>query len=156
MGLGRHVGDELRGAGEAVATDVMAGRRQRATAGAREADDRRGRRAAREQAGARRVREAHELGQPAHHRALDVDVGVIAGDDARVHRGRRQRSHDPGERRRRVDPAEERRVAVAHGVRQDIAQRGRDQVVERCRMLRQGQVEQLFAQGVGERLPDRP
>ena len=38
----------------------------------------------------------------------------------------------------------------------DIAQRRRDQVVQRGRVLRQGQVEQLFAQGVGERLPDRP
>jgi hypothetical protein len=28
MSLGRHVGDELRGAGEAFATNVMAGRRQ--------------------------------------------------------------------------------------------------------------------------------
>ena len=156
VGLGRHVGDELRGAGEAVTADVMAGRRQRATASARQADDRRGGPAAGEQAGARRVREAHELGQPAHHRTLEVDVGVIAGDNARVHRGRRQRSHDAGGGRRRVDPAEEGRVAVAHGVRQDIAQRGRDQVVQRRRLLRQRQVEQLFAQGVGERLPDRP
>ena len=127
MRLGRHVGDEPRGAGEAVATDVVAGRRQRAAASAGEADDRRGGRAAGEQAGARRVREADELGQPAHHRALEVDVGVIAGDDARVHRGCRQRSHDAGGGRRRVDPAEEGRVAVAHRVRQDIAQRGRDQ-----------------------------
>jgi hypothetical protein len=47
-------------------------------------------------------------------------------------------------------------VAVAHGVRQDIAYSGRDQVVHCCRVLRQGQVEQLLAQGVGERLPDRP
>jgi hypothetical protein len=47
-------------------------------------------------------------------------------------------------------------VAIAHGVRQHIVQRGRDQVVQRCRVLRQGQVEHLFAQGVGDRLPDRP
>jgi hypothetical protein len=47
-------------------------------------------------------------------------------------------------------------VAIAHGVRQDIAQSGRDQVVQRCRVLWQGQVEQFPAQGVGERLPDRP
>jgi hypothetical protein len=45
--------------------------------------------------------------------------------------------------------------AVAHGVGQDVAQRGRDQVVERDRALRQGQVDQLLTQGVGERLPDR-
>jgi hypothetical protein len=102
------------------------------------------------------VRETHELGQPAHHRALEVNVGVIAGDDARVHRGCRQRSHDACGGRRRVDPAEEGRVAVAHGVRQDIAQRGRDQLVQRYRVLRQRQLEQLFAQAVGERLPDRP
>ena len=38
---------------------------------------------------------------------------------------------------------------------QDVAQRGRDQVVERAALLRQGQVEQPLAQGVGERLPDR-
>ena len=154
VGLGRHVGGELGSAGEAVATDVMAGRRQRAIASAREADDRRGGPAAREQAGARRVREAHELCQPAHHRALEVDVGVIARDDARVHRGCGQRSHDASGGRRRVDPAEEGRVAVAHGVRQDIAQRGRDQVVQRRRVLRQGQFEQLSAQGIGKRLPD--
>ena len=48
------------------------------------------------------------------------------------------------------------RVAVAHRERQDIAQSGRDQVVQRGRVLRQGEAEQLFAQGVGERLPDRP
>ena len=156
MGLGRHVGDQLRGTGEAVTTDVMAGRRQRATAGAREADDRRGGPAAGEQAGARLVREAHELGQPAHDRALEVDVGVVARDDARVHRGCRQRSHHAGGGGRRVDPAEEGRVAVAHGVRQDIARSCRHQVVQRCRVLRQGQFEQLCAQGVGERLPDRP
>jgi hypothetical protein len=125
MGLGRHIGDELWATGEAVATDVMAARRQRATASTREADDRRGGPAAGEQAGARRVREAHELGQPAHHRALEVDVGVIARDDARVHRGCRQRSHDTRGGRRRVDPAEEGRVAIAHGVRQDIARSGR-------------------------------
>ena len=47
-------------------------------------------------------------------------------------------------------------MAVAHGVRQDVAQRGRDQVVQRGRVLRQRQVEQLLAQVVGERLPDRP
>ena len=155
MGLGRHVRDELRGAGEAVATDVMTALGQRPIPSPREADDRRGGPAARQQAGARRVREAHELGQPAHHRALEVDVGVIARDDARVHRRRRQRGHDAGGRGRRVDPAEERRVAVAHGVGQHIAQRGRDEVVQRCRVLRQRQVQQLFAQGVGERLPDR-
>ena len=156
MGLSRHVGDELWDAGETVATDVMAGRAQRAIACAREADDRRGRPAAGEQAGARRVREAHEPGQPAHHRALEVDVGVIAGDDARVHRGCRQRSHHAGGRRGRVDPTEEGRVAVAHGVRQDITHRCRDQVVQRGRVLRQRQVKQLPAQGGGERLPDRP
>ena len=156
VSLGRHVGDEPRRSGQAVATDVMAGRRQRAIASAREADDRRGGPAAREQAGAGRVREAHELGQPAHHRALEVDVGVIAGDDARVHRGGRQRRHDPGGRRRRVDPAEERRVAVAHGVRQDVAQRRGDQVVQCCRALGKRHVEQPLAQLVGKRLPDRP
>jgi len=156
MGLGRHVGDEPRGADEAVATDVTADPRQRATARARKADDRRGGPAAGEQAGSRRVRKADELGQPAHHRTLEVDIGMIAKDDARVHRGCRQRSHDAGGGRRRIDPAEEGRVAVAHGVRQHIAQLGRDQVVQRCRVLRQGQAEQLCAQGVGERLPDRP
>jgi hypothetical protein len=153
--LGRNVGDELRGSGEAVPTDIVAACGQRAAARARKADDRRRGPAAGEQAGARRVREAHELGQPAHHRALEVDVGMIASDDARVHRGRRQRSDDAGGGGRRVDPAEERRVAVAHGVWQHIAQRGRDQVVQRCRLLRKGQAEQLFAQTVGERLPDR-
>ena len=153
--LGRHVGDELRGAGEAIAADVMAGRRERAAAGAREADDRRGGPAAGEQAGARRVREAHELGQPAHHRALEVDVGVIAGDDARVHRGCCQRGHHAGGGGRRIDPAEEGRMAVAHRVREDVAQRRRGEVVQRDRLLREGQVEQLLAQRIGERLPDR-
>jgi hypothetical protein len=76
--LGRHVGDELRGARETVAADVTAGRRERASASGGEADDRRGGPAAGEQARPRRVREAHELGQPAHHRPLEVDVGVIA------------------------------------------------------------------------------
>ena len=47
-------------------------------------------------------------------------------------------------------------MAVAHGVRQHIAQRGRDQLVQRRRVLGQGQPEQPFAQGAGERLPDRP
>jgi hypothetical protein len=47
-------------------------------------------------------------------------------------------------------------MAVAHGVRHDVAQRSRDQVVEAGPALREGQVEQLLAQSVGERLPDRP
>jgi hypothetical protein len=47
-------------------------------------------------------------------------------------------------------------VAVAHGVRQDVAQRGRNQIVQRRRVLRQGQAEQLFARCIGERLPDGP
>ena len=47
-------------------------------------------------------------------------------------------------------------MAVAHGVREDVAQDGRDQVVQRRRLLRQGQVEQPFAKLVGKRLPDRP
>ena len=46
-------------------------------------------------------------------------------------------------------------MAVAHRVRQDVAQRGRDQVVQRRRLLRQGQAEQLLAQRIGHRLPDR-
>ncbi len=46
-------------------------------------------------------------------------------------------------------------MAVAHGVGQDVAQRRRHQVVERARVLRQGQVEQPLAQGVRERLPNR-
>jgi hypothetical protein len=156
MGLSRHIGDQRRSAGEAVATDVMAGRRQRATASAREADDRRGGPTTGEQPGARRVREAHELGQPAHHRTLEMDIRVIARNDARVHRGRNQRNHDASGGRRRIDPAEEGRVAVAHGMGHDIAQRGPDEVVQRCRLLRQRQVEQLSAEGVRERLPDRP
>jgi hypothetical protein len=82
------------------------------------------------------VRKADELGQPAHHRALEIDVGVVPSDDARIHRGGRQRRDDPGGGGRRVDPAEEGRVAVAHGVGQDVAQGGRDQVVERGRALR--------------------
>ena len=133
VGLGGHVRDEPRGAREPVAPHVVADRRQRTAASAGEADDRRGRPAAREQAAARRVRKADELGQPAHDRVLEVDVGVVPGDDARVHRRRRQRGHDPRRGRRRVDPAEERGVAVAHGVRQDVAQRGRHQLVERAR-----------------------
>jgi hypothetical protein len=156
VGLGRNVGHEPRGAGEPVAADVVARLRQRAAARAGEADDRRGGRAAGEQPGARRMRKADELGQPAHDRTLEVDVGVVAGDDARVHRGRGERGDDSGGRRRRIDPAEEGRVAVAHGVRQDIAQRRLDHVVQRDRMLGQRQVEQLAAQGAGERLPDRP
>jgi hypothetical protein len=36
------------------------------------------------------------------------------------------------------------------------AQHDRDQVLQRGRLLRQGQAEQLFAPSVGERLPDRP
>ena len=80
---------------------------------------------------------------------------MVPGDDAWIHRGRRQRGDDPGGGRRRVDPAEERGVPVAHGVRQDVAQHGRNQVVERAPALRQRQVKQLLAQGVGERLPDR-
>jgi hypothetical protein len=156
MRLGRHVRDELRDTGEAVATDVMTGLRQSAAASARQADDRRRGAAAGEEACARRMREADQLGQPAHHGALEVDVGVIAGDDARVHRGCGQRSHHAGEGRRRVDPAEKGRMAVAHGVRQHISRGGRHQVVQRHRMLGKGKVEQLFAQGVGERLPDGP
>ena len=101
------------------------------------------------------MREADELGQPAHHSALEVDVGVVAEDGRRIHRGSRQRNDDAGGGGRRVDPAEEGRVAVAHGMWQHVAQRGRHQVVERGRTLRQRQVEQLLAQGVGERLPDR-
>jgi hypothetical protein len=62
----------------------------------------------------------------------------------------------PAGGRRRIYPAEEGRVAVAHGVRQDVAQRDRDQLVQRSRLVRQRQGEQLCAQGVGERLPDRP
>ena len=46
-------------------------------------------------------------------------------------------------------------MAVAHGVRQDVAQRGRDQLVERDRAVRQRLLEQLLAQRVGQRLPDR-
>ena len=136
VSFGRHVGDELRRTGEAVATHVVAGRRQRATTGAREADDRCGRSAAREQARAARVRKADELGQPAHHCTLEVDVGVIARDDARIHRRCRQRRDDSGEGRRRVDPPEEGRVAVAHGVRQNVPRHRRDQVVERRGVLR--------------------
>ena len=35
-------------------------------------------------------------------------------------------------------------MAVAHGVRQDIAHRDRDQLVQRGRLLRQRQLEQLL------------
>jgi hypothetical protein len=59
---------------------------QRSLARAGEADDRRGRRAAGQQPGAGRMGEPDELGQPADHGALEVDVGVVAGYDARVHR----------------------------------------------------------------------
>ena len=47
-------------------------------------------------------------------------------------------------------------MAVPHRVRQDIAQRVRDELVQRHRLLRQRQVEQPPAQGVRERLPDLP
>jgi hypothetical protein len=134
----------------------VARRSERSTAGAREADDCRGGRAAGEQTGTGRVREAHELSEPADHGSLKVDGGVIAGDDARVHRSCRQRRHDASERGRRVDPPEEGGMAVTHGVRHDVAQGRGDQVLQRYRLLWQGQLEQLLTQCVGERLPDRP
>jgi hypothetical protein len=100
------------------------------------------------------VREAHKFRQPAHHGALEVNVGVIAGHDARVHCSRRQRSHDAGQGRRRVHPAEERRVAVAHGVRQDVARRRRDQLLQSGRLLRQLHVQKLVPQAIRHGLPD--
>ena len=155
MSFGRHISDELWRADETVAPHVVAGCRQRATTGACKADDRRDRPAAGEQTPARRVWKADELGQPAHHRALEVNIGVIAGDNARIHRRCRQRSDDAGQGRRRVDPAEERRVTVAHRVRQHIPRHRCDQVVERRGLRRQRQVEQATFQPVGNRLPDR-
>ena len=79
-----------------------------------------------------------------HFSGHAVDIGMIAGDDAWVHRGGRQRGHHASQGRRRVHPPEESRVAVAHGVRHDVAQRALDQVVKRRRLVRHGLVEQLL------------
>ncbi len=154
--LVRDVREQARGARQAVAAHVVARLAERPAARTREAHDRGRRRAAREQAAAGLVREAHQLREPAHDRALEVDVGVVAGDDARVHRRRRQRGEHARRGRRRVDPPEEGRVAVAHRVGEDVAQGGRHQLLEGLAPLGQRQGQQPLAQLVRQRLPDGP
>ena len=151
--LGRHVAEQPRAAGEPRPAHVARPRGGRRGSG--QADDRRRGRPAREQAGARRVRVADQLRQPAHGRALEVHVRVVAGHDARVHRGRGQRRQHARQRRRRVDPAEERRVPVPHRVGQHVARHRRGERAELRRPVRERQREQLGAQVVGQRLPDR-
>jgi len=62
--------------------------------------------------------------------ALEMDVGVVAGDDARVHRRSRQRGEHSRRGWRRVDPPEEGRVTVPHRVWEHVGQRGGDQRVQ--------------------------
>ena len=154
--LGGHVCDQARTSNEPAPAHVVPGGRAGAAARTRQADDRRRGRAAGEKPGARCVRVAHELRQPAHGRALEVDVGMVARHHARVHRGGWQRRQHTGQRRRGVDPAEEGRVAVAHGVRQHVARHRCRQRLEPRRPVRQRQLEQRRAQIVRQRLPDRP
>ena len=101
MGLGRNVG-ESRGAparpSRRTSWPAAASARPRAP---------RGRRSSRRtpplvsRPGARLVREAHELREPAHHRALEVDVGVVArrrrsGSSPRPRATRGRRPSDGG------------------------------------------------------------
>ena len=79
---------------------------------------------------------------------------MVAGDDARVHRRRRQRGEHAGRGGRWVDPAEEGRVAVSHRVGEDVAQGGRHELLEVLAPLGQRQGQQPLAQLVGQRLPD--
>ena len=154
--LGGHVGNEARAAREPAPAHVVPRGGGGAAAGAGQADDRRRGCPAGEQPGARLVRVPDELRQPAHGRALEVNVGVVARHHARVHRGGRQRRQHTGQRRRRVDPAEEGRVPVPHRVRQHVARHRPGQRLELGRPVRQRQLEQRRAQIVGQRLPDRP
>jgi hypothetical protein len=150
VGLRRHVGEQPRPAGEPCPAHVAS----RPAARPGQADDRRRRRPAGQQAGARRVRVAHQLRQPAHGRALEVHVRVVAGDDARVHRGCGQRRQHARERRRRVDPAEECRMPVPHRVGQHVAHHRRGERLDVRRPVRERQREQPRAQVPGQRLPD--
>jgi hypothetical protein len=95
-----------------------------------------------------------QLRQPPHDGALEMDVCVIARHDTRVHGRGGERKSYPRVGRRRVDPAEERRVAVSHGIRENVIERERGKLVELSAILRQRQLEKPLAQGLGERLPD--
>ena len=66
---------------------------------------------------ARIRRESEELREPRDHLALDVDRGVLAPADVRVHPGGEQLGQHARRGSRAVHPAEEARVAVARRVR---------------------------------------
>ena len=154
--LGGHVGNEARAVPGPAPAHVVARGGGGAAARAGQADDRRRGRPAGEEPGARRVRVPDELCEPAHGRALEVNVGVVARHHARVHRGGRQRRQHAGQRRWGVDPAEEGRMPVAHCVRQHVARHGPRQRLEPGRAVRQRQLEQRRAQIVRQWLPYRP
>jgi len=135
--LRRHVRNQTRAARKPTPAHVVPRRGARAAASAGQAHDRRRRRPAGQQPTARRVRVPNQLRQPAHCRALEMNVGVITRHHARVHRRSSQRRQHTSQCRGRVDPAKERRMPVAHRMRQHVSRHQPRQLLKTDRPVRQ-------------------
>jgi len=140
VALPREIERQIRAVAQTIAAHVPAVLEGGAVAGRGESGERGHRAAADEQAhGALGVGgEADELHQPAYGAALQIDRGVVAPGAAGVHGGGQQFGQDAHGRGGRVDPAEEARVAVAHGVRQDLPREGVQDSLRRQASLGEG------------------
>jgi hypothetical protein len=122
VALGRRVEHEARAAIalQPGGAHVPAASGRRAMTGRRQRGQRRHRAPADEESEAALGREADQLHQPARGAAFEIDRGVIAAGTAGIEAGGDEIAQHTERGRRRVHPAEEARMAVAHGMRQDL------------------------------------